>query len=60
MSKPVQYLKEVRAELLKTVWPSRKEAIRLTVAVIGVSLSVAIILGLADLGLTKLLSLVIK
>lgn len=60
MSKPVQYLKEVRAELLKAVWPSRKEAVRLTVAVIGVSLAVAVILGLADLGLTKLLSLVIK
>ena len=57
---PVIFLKEVRDELKKVVWPTREEVIRLTAVVIIVSLIVGLYLGGIDLLLTKLLALVIK
>ena len=57
---PVIFLKEVRDELRKVVWPTRNEVIRLTAVVIIVSLIVGIYLGGIDLILTKILALVIK
>ena len=58
MAKIVDYFKESRHELKKVVWPSRKETIKHTLIVIGVSLAVAAFLGLADfilnIGLEKL------
>ncbi|HCJ52852.1 MAG: preprotein translocase subunit SecE [Candidatus Kerfeldbacteria bacterium RIFCSPLOWO2_01_FULL_48_11] len=43
-----QYIRESRDELRKVLWPSRKETLRHTLLVIGVSLGVAIFLGIAD------------
>ena len=60
MANPLQFIKEARAELTKVVWPSRKETIRITVAVILLSLAVAIFLGAVDYGLTKLFEVVIN
>lgn len=57
---PVIFLKEVKDELRKVVWPTRDEVIRLTAVVIIVSLIVGIYLGGIDLMLTKILALVIK
>lgn len=57
MTNPIQFIKEARAEMTKVVWPSRKETIRITIAVIALSLAVAIFLGLVDFGLTKLFEL---
>ncbi len=57
---PVIFLKEVKDELGKVVWPTRDEIIRLTAVVIIVSLIVGVYLGLIDLVLTKILALVIK
>lgn len=56
---PVGFLKEVRDELQKVVWPTRDEVIRLTAVVIIVSLGVGLYLGGADFILTKLVELVI-
>jgi len=56
---PVVFLKEVRDELKKVVWPTRDEVIRLTGVVILVSLFVGIFLGGADFILTKLVGLLI-
>lgn len=42
------YFKQVRAELKHVTWPSRRETIVFTVAVIGVSLGTAVYLGLLD------------
>lgn len=42
------FLSEVRAELKKVTWPTREEATRYTLTVIGISLGVALFLGLAD------------
>ena len=56
---PVVFLKEVRDELKKVVWPTRDEVIRLTGVVILVSLFVGIFLGGADFILTKLVGILI-
>lgn len=55
MATPVIFLKEVREELKKVVWPTRDEIIRLTAIVIIVSLIVGLFLGGADLLLTKMM-----
>lgn len=59
MTSPIQFIKEARAELGKVVWPSRQETIRITIGVIILSLAVAIFLGAADYGLTKLFEWVV-
>jgi preprotein translocase subunit SecE len=51
---PVIFLREVRAELRKVIWPTRKELTTYTtVAVIFIMVMVGIVTGL-DYGLTKL------
>jgi len=55
MTNPIQFLKEARAEMTKVVWPSRQETIRITIAVVVLSLVVAVFLGLVDYGLTALI-----
>jgi preprotein translocase subunit SecE len=44
----VQYLRETWFELKKVSWPTRREAVNLTVIVILVTTFLAIILGLLD------------
>ena len=56
---PVVFLKEVRDELKKVVWPTRDEIIRLTGVVILVSVGVGLFLGATDFILTKLIGLLI-
>jgi preprotein translocase subunit SecE len=59
-NKLVNYIKESRDELKKVVWPSRKETVKYTMLVIGISVGVAAFLGALDIGLTYVLALVIK
>lgn len=58
-NKLISYLKGARDELKKVIWPSKKETIKHTLMVIGVSLAVAIFLGAIDFifsqGLDRLL-----
>ena len=56
---PVNFLKEVRDELKKVVWPNRSEVIRLTGVVILVSLFVGVFLGGADFILTKIVEILV-
>ncbi|MFH1508782.1 MAG: preprotein translocase subunit SecE [bacterium] len=53
-NKITDFFKESYIELKKVVWPSRSEVIRHTLIVIGVSLVVAIILGVFDYVFTYL------
>jgi len=53
MSRVFQFLRDVRAELSKVIWPTRQETIRYTITVIIFSLVIAAILGAADFGLLK-------
>ena len=55
MARPIQFIREVRTELGKVIWPTRRQAIRMTLQVIFVSLLIALLLGLVDLGLSELL-----
>jgi len=57
---PVQFLEEVRAELKKVVWPSRQEALRLTLVVIFVSFLVGAFISGIDFVLTKIMTRIIK
>ncbi len=49
------FFKEVKLEMKKVNWPTKKEAIRYTLIVIGVSVVVAMYLGGIDFFLTTLL-----
>ena len=60
MSKIIQFFKEVRVELTKVVWPTRREALKVTGIVIFFSLSVAFFLGLIDYGLARLINLILE
>lgn len=60
MSKIIQFFKDVRAEMSKVIWPSRRDTIRYTATVIGFSLAIAIILGAADFGLLNGFEALIK
>jgi len=50
MDKIIQFLKEVRVEMAKVSWPTRKQTVLYTLVVIGLSLFVAAFLGLLDFG----------
>jgi preprotein translocase subunit SecE len=51
----IQFLKEVRAELKRVTWPSRKETIGSTSVVLVLVLIMALFLSLVDLGLHALI-----
>ena len=54
------FFREVRIELKKVTWPSRKETIAATVMVIALSVLVAFFLGLLDVGLAKAVGTILK
>lgn len=56
----IRYLKEVRAEVRRVVWPSRQDAIRLTGIVLGVIVVMSAALGVIDWIFTKLFGLIIR
>jgi preprotein translocase subunit SecE len=56
---PANFLREVRDELKKVVWPTKAEVIRLTGVVIIVSVGVGLFLGGTDFILTKLMAILI-
>ena len=55
----VRYVRETRVELGKVSWPTRQEAINLTIVVLAVTLTMAIFLGSLDYVFTKLFELII-
>ena len=57
---PVVFLKEVRSELGKVIWPSKNEAIRLTSLVVGISLGVGLFIGAFDFLFTKMMEAFLK
>jgi preprotein translocase subunit SecE len=56
----VEFLKEVRLELSKVIWPKREEVIKLTLTVFIISAAVGAYIGILDFGFTKLLGLFIS
>lgn len=55
INKITKFIKEVRAEMEKVKWPSREEALRLTLVVIVVSTVLGVYIGAIDFGLTKVI-----
>ncbi len=53
MGKVINFFREVKSELFKVVWPTRRDTIRYTVSVVVFSVVVALILGAADFGLLR-------
>ena len=58
--KTAQFLREVRVELKKVAWPSRKQTIGSTVVVIALVMIISIFLGAVDLGLSSLIRIVLQ
>ena len=59
ISKIKRFLREAQVELKKVTWPTPKEALASTSVVIVVVMIVSLFLGVVDLGLTKIIRLVL-
>jgi preprotein translocase subunit SecE len=55
-----QFLREVRVELSKVTWPTRKDTIASTSVVLVIVFLIAAFLGIVDLGLSKLMRLLLS
>lgn len=60
MDKAINFLKEVREELDKVVWPTREQTIRYTILVVIVAIAVGVSLGSLDYLLTLLTNFLIN
>jgi preprotein translocase subunit SecE len=60
LNKVKTFLKEVKAELKKVVFPNRAEVIGSTKVVIVTVVIISLFLGFVDLGLTKIVSQVLQ
>jgi preprotein translocase subunit SecE len=58
--KAKQFFREVRVELKKVTWPSRKETIASTSVVLVTVFLVAFYLGIVDLGLSHLIRIFLE
>ena len=59
-SKASQFLREVKIELKKVTWPTRKETMASTAVVIILVFIVSAFLGLVDMGLSALIGLALR
>ena len=55
----VRYFKETRAELRKVNWPTRRQALNLTLIVMGVTVFMSVLLGVIDWLFAQLFALII-
>lgn len=56
----VRYFKETRAELRKVNWPTRQEALNLTLIVVGFTIFMAALLGMIDYIFAWVFGLIIR
>ncbi len=56
----IQFLREVRTELKKVTWPSRKDTLAGTAVVLIAVFIIAIFLGIVDSGLSSLIRELLK
>lgn len=59
VSKSTQFLREVKAELKKVTWPSRKQTLGSTVIVIVLVMMISLFLGVVDIALSSLVHVVL-
>jgi preprotein translocase subunit SecE len=60
VQKSVQFLREVKIELKKVTWPTRKQTLGSTVVVIILVMIISLFLGLVDVSLSKLMQAVLR
>lgn len=53
MNKLTTYIKESIEEMKKVTWPTKKETYHYTLLIIGISLAMALFLGLLDYGFSE-------
>ncbi|MCG2755295.1 MAG: preprotein translocase subunit SecE [Desulfobacteraceae bacterium] len=58
--KALQFLREVKVELKKVTWPTRKQTIGSTIVVIILVMIIALFLGAVDIGLSSLARVFIR
>ncbi len=56
---PIQFIQQVRAEVAKVVWPTRREVLLTTVMVFIMAALTAVFFALVDLGIRSGLQLVL-
>ena len=56
----IQFLREVKIELKKVTWPSRKQTIGSTAVVVALVLLISLFLGFVDIGLSNLIRVVLQ
>ncbi|MEP6241807.1 preprotein translocase subunit SecE [Erythrobacter sp.] len=56
---PVQFIQQVRAEVSKVVWPTRREVLLTTVMVFIMAALTAVFFALVDLGIRSGLELIL-
>lgn len=60
IASPVQFVREVIAELKKVTWPTKAEVIKLTAVVIALSVIVGAYIGILDVSFLKIETLFFK
>ena len=60
LAKATEFLREVKIELKKVTWPSRKETVASTAVVIILVIIISSFLGLVDMGLSSLIRFVLR
>jgi preprotein translocase subunit SecE len=58
VTKAIQFLSEVRSEVKKVTWPTKKEAMGGTAVVLVVVFIMALFLGLVDMLLSKIIGVI--
>ncbi len=59
LDKSIQFLREVKIELKKVTWPSRKQTMGSTLVVIILVMIISLFLGVVDFSLSKLIQVVL-
>lgn len=60
LNKGLQFLREVKVELKKVTWPTRKQILGSTLVVIILVMIIALFLGMVDIGLSSLVRVFIQ
>jgi len=60
VDKSLQFLREVKVELKKVTWPTRKQTLGSTVVVLILVMIISLFLGVIDIGLSSVIRVVLK
>jgi preprotein translocase subunit SecE len=56
----IEFFEESKVEIKKVVWPTRKETVTTCIAVLVVSVVIALYLGVVDLALSKIVEAILS